>query len=490
MCHDDNVFGLWGVEAYGDSDNQQFTYSRSALQRIAELFPADPVGWGSAVPNAKQAALLLGILNITHTLLLQFDNWHANFLGKPAPWQEERAALVKKIQRRYQKVYDDYLANPDVPLVNMIPKWNHGFYANVALALENRSYTPDRGFQNRTFDDVWFDHKPNNLYGPVWASFDWRLEPPLQDLTRSFYALFNDRLYSSWYITLTSYLPMFLGDSNSPDDEGSVPNAVNWILNSSADLSNFTALTKQYLTPAQQTAVMAKVIYKAEADLLTTIVKLARVYSFDRANLVAEVVVLPQWTGYPDTGGFGPPNWCTPRINLGGVHSDSTLYASVSSLQTGDILQMWGFADEVFSELPKFLLVSKAATPTSGAIIEDVWLDIAEKGDGAPTWPRPTRTPVRREVSLDKPSDPTTMSIVEFEERGQPYHSNTSMSIVQLFGTLVAPDGNLSLDLLGAAPVDVNRLIANGQWHDREARPPLETWGFDSAHRFCRCMLN
>jgi hypothetical protein len=485
MCKDENVFNLWTEEGFGDMTNQQFSYSRSQLQGIAELFPADPVSWGSAVPNSKQAALLLGILNVTGVLLLQFDN----FFRTPWPWQVDRAALVKKLHLRYLAVYNGYLANPEVPLINVIPKWSHGFYSNVEVALKNRSYTPDVGFNNRTFSNLWLDHKANDLYGPVWASFDWQIELPRHNLTQSFYALFNDGYYSSWYISLSSYLPMFMdGGRTVAPGEGSTPNAVNWVLNSTADLANFTALVKQYLTPSQQRAVLAALIYKPEADLLTTIVKLARVYSFDRANLVAEVVVLPLWSGFPNTEFETTPNWCAPRVNLGGIQSQEALYGAVSSLLTGDIIRIWGFGDEVFSEMPKFLLVAEAATPTKGAIIEDVWFDIAEKGY-SPDWPRPTRTPVRREVSLHNRSTATVMHVDEFEERSE-YYTNTSMSIVQVFGTLIAPNGSFAYNLGGSsAVVDINQQVADGKWHDRAARPPLETWGFDSAHRFCNALF-
>ena len=329
MCEDDNILRLLMTQttiagqyvgqyaspsAYAaDKVNQQFTYSRHQLEAIAELFPSDPVSWGSAVSNDKQAVLLQGIVNITHALLLQFSNIQMH----PQPWQTERVASITKIHTRYQRVYANYLANPDAPLVNVIPKWYHGFYNNVGSALKNRSYTPDDGFHNRTFTESWFDHKPNYLYGPIWVSMDWRLEPPLHNLNRSFYALSNDGFYSSWYISTNSYLAMFLGGGPN----ASTPNAVNWvrstgppfhrpsspfspppllilplsrippslspsplctctcasqILNSTKDLANFTALTKQYLTAAQQQSVLERVIYAPEAILLATIVKLAR----------------------------------------------------------------------------------------------------------------------------------------------------------------------------------------------------------------------
>lgn len=163
MCEDDNILRLLMTQttiagqyvgqyaspsAYAaDKVNQQFTYSRHQLEAIAELFPSDPVSWGSAVSNDKQAVLLQGIVNITHALLLQFSNIQMH----PQPWQTERVASITKIHTRYQRVYANYLANPDAPLVNVIPKWYHGFYNNVGSALKNRSYTPDDGFNNRTF---------------------------------------------------------------------------------------------------------------------------------------------------------------------------------------------------------------------------------------------------------------------------------------------------------------------------------------------------
>eukprot|EP00755_Sulcionema_specki_P019147 Sspe_Gene.68697::Locus_40506_Transcript_1_1_Confidence_1.000_Length_2281::g.68697::m.68697 len=447
MCADLNFARLLEVEAIDDRHNAQFLYTRQQLQAIAAQFPADDVSWGSATSDQEQETLRQSVRRVV-TVLLEM----AASIQQLEPWQEHRVALLKSIQQRFE-------GTP------RIPKWYHGFYTRLTDTLGNGTVQPDKK-GDRSFSDIWFDHKPGAFYGPYWMAVDWDIE--MRNLSCSFYPSVGDRNRSSWYIstTPTPPLPLFTPDGGL--------NSVGWVVENQEHLHNFTELVRSHLPDAKAQKILGSVVLADEARLQDVVVKLGRVYSFDRANLVAEMVVLPQWAGYTPTP-WTPQefNWCSAKVCLNGVSSRDNTITSLSTLHEGTILRTWGYGDEIVSNMPKFLLVVKEASEGRLPVVADVLFDRYPGSNTAPT----RRVLVRQLVNDSYTRNATHVSINIFSPRCCGFHP-LAVSTVQVFGSV--------RDTLNTSMVpDVNRLVADGLWNDAVPVFPYSEYSGDCGSQFC-----
>ena len=464
MCNDANAGALWLGELIDDRHNAQFTYSREELRAIAAHFPSEGVSRGRQ-SNARQAALLTTILQMTEVLLAMTAS-----LPQPlSAWQERRAAQLSSIHARFLTRQQAYLADPTKPLINVIPKWYHGYYDNVEKSLQNKAVTPDMQPSGRNFSSIWIDHKPGEFYGPVWTSYDSGIES--REMRNSYYASAGDGNMSSWYMAFlpTPALPLFT-------DDGKL-NAVEWVYGSETELANLTAMAHKHLTSAEAAAMLSTAISSQEARLQDVVTKLARVYSADRANLIAAVTLLPQWAQYTRLEyGFIPGfNWCSAKVCLQGADSAENMAVAVSSLPKGTILQTWGNGDEISSILPKFLIVVEAAADGALPVVVDVELDISFITPGK----YPVYEPLRRRISRTAyENNATTFLLSNFAHRRHVFET-FGVSTVQVFGT-VDPSVDIS-----KVP-DVYKVMADGLWEDRTPVFPYEYWSNDCGGAFCQ----
>eukprot|EP00466_Bigelowiella_natans_P007743 jgi/Bigna1/131762/aug1.15_g6470 len=371
---------------------------------IAELFPSELTSWTSVVSDKRKVEILYSILNVTEALMSTMPS-----ISNLEKWQKKRIKHIESIRSRHQK-------NPELPIRNAIPKWYHGFFLQ-----------PPRRVPQ--------------------AKGDWELEK--RNLTYSLYPFENDGFKSSWYLAFEPdpTIPLFVSD-------GSIE-CVDWIVEDESHIANFTLLLDKYLSPAEQKAVLNSVVFSDEARLQDVIIKLARVYSFDRANLVSEVTVLPLWTNYspanyPVVHGF---NWCAAKICLNGASSPDNLATSLGSLRRGDIIRTWGYGDE----------------------ISNVTLDVDTVHCKTDYFTR--QVLVRRVSEGDFLANSTHIPTTAFSARSIRFNSK-AVGVVQLFGTV--PES-----VLNRTDIDINVLIADGKWEDSVASFPYEAWGWECGSSFC-----
>ena len=462
MCGDVNIAALWREQLIDDRHNAQFHYSRDELAAIAEYFPSDGVGQGP-LPNEKQAAILKSILSVTDVLL----NMMSSLPLPLKPWQLIRTTQLTSIFKRFNNRYQTYLSNPTTPLLNVIPKWYHGFYSDITESLKNGTVFPDKQPSGRNFSTIWWDHKPGAHYGPYWVSYDRRLED--RDLSFSFYPSVGDGNCSSWYIAFppSPTIPLFT-------EQGKV-NFVDWVVDSD-HMQTFTTLLKQYLNVNEVETVLNATINSDEARLQDVIVKLSKVYSSDRANLITSITLQPTWGNYTETEQFEIAyNWCAAKICLSGAESAANMAASLNSLESGTILQTWGFTNEYTSRLQKFMLIVEQGDDNTLPVVADIQLD-AQIGV---TMNYPLHVPLKRQLSEHVVGvNSTHLPLSIFTMRGSGY-SELGVPVVQVFGTIV------NFTISDSVP-DINQLIADGKWEHRLPKFPFERWSNDCGGQFCQ----
>eukprot|EP01060_Flectonema_neradi_P025366 TRINITY_DN3418_c0_g1_i10.p1 TRINITY_DN3418_c0_g1~~TRINITY_DN3418_c0_g1_i10.p1 ORF type:complete len:517 (+),score=101.39 TRINITY_DN3418_c0_g1_i10:685-2235(+) len=464
MCSDLNIATLWIQELIDDTHNGQFFYDRDQLAAIASFFPSDGVGKGP-IPNNKQAELLVSIMTVSEVLLNMTTS-----ISPLQPWQVARVTELKSIHTRFSNLYQRYLKDPSAEMINVIPKWYHGFYSDIASSLEKKEVQPDVQQSGRNFSSIWWDHKPGAFYGPFWVSVDSEVEN--RNLNYSFYPSVGDGNRSSWYIAFEPEPPVTLFT-----DQGEVYFS-NWIIDGPSQMQNFTTLLRTYLTPVEVDAVLQKTIYSSEARVQDVVIKLARVYSFDRANLITSVTLLPTWGNYTSglfSGGIGY-NWCASKICLGGYQSASNMKVALSSLESGTILQTWGYTNELESSMPKLMLIVKQG---EYPIVADVQLDFDTNAERVYPRDYPRHVPLLRTVSDEvNISNSTHIALNTLSLRSVGFHE-LGISVVQVFGTLS------NNTITESVTPDINQFVANGKWEHRLPKFPYQTWSNDCGGDFC-----
>jgi hypothetical protein len=189
------------------------------------------------------------------------------------------------------------------------------------------------------FTQIWWADSPLALYGPVWAAFGGspeQLQSANTSLFRSFYPLVNDNYVAQWYLAMPTNASLF-----------SIYKAQQYIVRTEA-LESFYQLLSATLSPAQALHIREITISWEQALIESSVLKLARVYSFDRANVLAEVAALPAWQGLDLTyNKFTPPQWCAmQRHCLRATESSQSMETALQQLPNNTLLCVWELTDE------------------------------------------------------------------------------------------------------------------------------------------------